>query len=226
LKKEKKIQINLAHAITGGLVGALIGTLIAALVYQSDAINYQTILWGFFIGSLGGFISIAAYMYWHAMSRDTFERENDLRREAIRRQEAERFERHEELVYYDAGREQSAIYKLFCHPHYGKITSERIIYSASVESFRSFWNSDNFTLWGLWKKLFFFWEKRVEQLTYNCLLDASVEQTCDQFLTDTGTLVIYCQAEADTSVIERYCDSLFYTLLKKQLFGAYINVNP
>ena len=53
-------------------------------------------------------------MYSHAS-------QNDLRREAIRRQEQEKFEKHEEFVYYDAGREQSALYKFFCHPHYGMI---------------------------------------------------------------------------------------------------------
>jgi hypothetical protein len=50
-------------------------------------------------------------------------KEQDLRKEAIRRQEMEKIELHEEYVYYDAGREQGWFYKLFCCPYYGKITS-------------------------------------------------------------------------------------------------------
>ena len=49
-------------------------------------------------------------------------------------------ERHNEFVYYDAGSMQSRLFRFLCCPHYGKITSERILYSQEVHWCR-FWQA-------------------------------------------------------------------------------------
>lgn len=203
------------------LTGSLIGVLIAVLVFQTVQVSYASILWGFFIGGFGGFIGVALALYLRLPDNglDQFEKENDLRREAQRRLEAEKFEKHVEYVYYDASREQSCLYKFLCCPHYGfnlfslwirhlhmiinnlsfflgKITSERILYSAPVKV-NNEWSFTN-----CFRKIFFPWNKKVEQLDYDYVVDVGVDQGCDQYLTNTGTVILYCSANADISIIE------------------------
>ena len=175
-------------------------------MFQTVQVSYQSILWGFFIGGFGGFIGVALALYLQGEGMDAFERQNDRRREAQRRLEAEKFEKHEEYVYYDASREQSCFYKFLCCPHYGKITSERILYSAPVQT------NNEVSFANCLRKMLFPWNKKVEQLDYDYVVDAGVEQSCDQFLTNTGTVILYCSANADVSIVEDEREKLLEAL--------------
>ena len=86
-KAAEPYPIDLGHSLIGSLIGALIAVLIAVLVFSEADVSYANILWALFIGAFGGFLLVAAFMYFSGQSRDAFEKENDLRREAIRRQE-------------------------------------------------------------------------------------------------------------------------------------------
>lgn len=44
--------------------------------------------------------------------------------------EAEKLQAHDEFVYYDSARSHTSAFRCLCCPHDGKITSERILYSA------------------------------------------------------------------------------------------------
>jgi hypothetical protein len=69
---------------------------------------------------------------------------------------------HHEFVYYDAGREQGRCYRLLCCPHYGKITSERVLYSKMV--------GEDFSLWKPSTWLTFVtrcWNHDVQSLDYD-----------------------------------------------------------
>lgn len=81
MRDDKKSNVDIGQATVGALAGGLMGTLIGALVFQSGDIDYQAILFGFFIGIFGGFFICAAVLYFQSKSRDTFQKENDLRRE-------------------------------------------------------------------------------------------------------------------------------------------------
>ena len=79
---------------------------------------------------------------------------------------------HHEFVYYDAGREQGRCYRLFCCPHYGKITSERVLYSKMV--------GEDFSLWKPRTWLTFVtrcWNHDVQSLDYDFVCVRSLAVT-------------------------------------------------
>ena len=79
---------------------------------------------------------------------------------------------HHEFVYYDAGREQGRCYRLFCCPHYGKITSERVLYSKMV--------GEDFSLWKPRTWLTFItrcWNHDVQSLDYDFVCVRSLAVT-------------------------------------------------
>lgn len=116
----------------------------------------------------------------------------------MRRMEQENIEKHQEYVYYDAGIQQGFLYRLLCCPHFGKITSERVIYSEDVALLPGV--EGFFTQ--LYHYVVHFWHKKVESMDYDMVLDVSVEQSCTQFLTDTGTVVLHCEGLLDVSMIK------------------------
>ena len=95
-------------------------------------------------------------------------------REIIRKREQEKIEMHDEIIYYDAGTAHSNCFSFFCCPHYGKITSERVIYSAQPPP-----KTRNllkrlvacFDISALWKR-------KVETMDIDHLLDVGVAQAC------------------------------------------------
>ena len=89
LKDDHKPTIDLRKALFGAVAGALIGVLIGVLCYQK-VVDYSSILWGLFVGSFGGFCGVAGVLYFDMQSVDKFEKENELRREALRRAEMQR----------------------------------------------------------------------------------------------------------------------------------------
>jgi hypothetical protein len=67
--------------------------------------------------------------------------------------------------------------------------------------------------------LFSRWEKKVEQIDYDTVVDAGVEQNCLDFLTDTGTVVIYCCATADVSIISDQHEKLINAMQSRDEKG-------
>ena len=85
-------------------------------------------------------------------------------------------------------------YRLFCCPHYGKITSERVIYSRVM--------GDDFNLFKPKTWLDFFtrcWNHEVQSLDYDHIYDVSVDQRFHEVCTDTGTVIIHIKGSADAS---------------------------
>jgi len=150
----------------------------------------------------------AFFLYVDKRSQSSYRREADARREAMRRQEQlEQEEKHNERIYYDAATEQGCLYRLLCCPHFGKITSERIIYSdftRPVYSDKSCWDICVF----ICNWIASFWRKKVEQIDYDLVLDVGVEQSVLQFVTNTGTVIIHCSAREDVSVVRDERDKL------------------
>jgi hypothetical protein len=71
-------------------------------------------------------------IYWHR--NNPFKEHIKKWRELMRMREQEQMQRHKEFVYYDSvTAAPSGCYSFWCCPHYGKITSERVIYSAQPE---------------------------------------------------------------------------------------------
>lgn len=187
-------KIDARKLIAGALIGALCGIMLAVLVWDRGSI--RMVLWGIFAGGIFGFISTGLYEYLDSDSIRQYRKEVEARREALRRYEQlKNEEQHNEYVYYDAASSQGFIYKLLCMPHYGKITSERIIYSAHIPVD---WSP---TLQGLFSFVFYYWRKKVEQIDYDLVLDVGVEQSCNQYLTDTGSIILHVSAKNDVSVV-------------------------
>ena len=84
-----------------------------------------------------------------------------------------RLQAHQEFVYYDASTAQSTFFKLLCCPHYGKITSERVIYSEKV-LFPKFSCSCEY----LKKVVAYPWAKKVHSMDVEHVTDVTVEQSC------------------------------------------------
>ena len=187
-------KIDIRKVVAGALVGALCGIMLAVLVFDRGSI--RMVLWGIFAGGIFGFISTGLYEYLDSDSIRQYRKEVEARREALRRYEQlKNEEQHNEYVYYDAASSQGFLYKLLCMPHYGKITSERIIYSAHIPV------NWSLTLEGLFSFIFYYWRKKVEQIDYDLVLDVGVEQGCHQYLTDTGSIILHVSAKNDVSVV-------------------------
>jgi hypothetical protein len=218
----------LTDCMLGALFGALIGTLLGALQVwrkNSDLSEraQQDIMYGLIYGTAAGGLGVAAYLVFYILFHKdgTFKKELEQKREALRRKEAEAMERHDEVIYYDAGREQTFLYRIFCCPHFGKITTKRIIYSRSKPPTYEYWYPFKkyccacWLSWCVCTEKFKFWKfitvytyftscfvKEVESLDYDLVMDVSVEQKCAQFLSDEGTVVIHCAANSDTSIVK------------------------
>ena len=219
-------QFDVRYCMLGALFGALIGTVFGALQVwrkNSDLSSraQQDIMMGLFYGTMVGGLGVAAYMCFR-ISLDgkdkDFKKKLEEQREALRRKESEVMERHNEVIYYDAGRTQSGLYKILCCPHFGKITSERIIYSRNKPWTWDWWCPDTIC-WipcgCVWRNAGWFptqeavysilcsvWTKEVESLDYDLVMDVSVEQECTEFCCNTGTVVIHTAANADVSIIK------------------------
>ena len=159
-----KNQIDIRTCCVVALVGGLVGVILGVLVFQEGNVNVSYVLWGLMIGGCGGFILAAMYLYLNAYSNQAYRKEADAKREAMRRQEQmEQEEKHKEFVYYDASTSHSLIFRFLCCPHFGKITSERIIYSDYV---RSEWKATTVQEYcaSVFHWIASFWWKKVEQI--------------------------------------------------------------
>ena len=72
------------------------------------------------LGSSGGSILGALYLYIEARRNDVYKLAAEERRRELRRLEQENIEKHDEYVYYDAGIQQGCFYRFLCCPHFGK----------------------------------------------------------------------------------------------------------
>lgn len=130
------------------------------------------------------------------------------------------FERHDEFVYYDAAKQHSCLFKFLYCPHYGKITSERIIYSEQT-LFPTFESSSCLSClpsFGFLKAACAWpWAKKVQSMDIDTVLDAGVEQSCIGYVNNSGTVVISVNARADASAVASQRDLLRRALQQKSL---------
>jgi len=161
-------------------------------------------------GGLLGLVAmtvIEACLMYRAEARDPFAMALQLRRETLRRMEQEALERHDEFVFYDASKEHGKCYQLFCCPQFGKITSRRIIYTQP--------NPQQFCC--LPECLTSLWCKRVETMDYRLIDDVSVDQTCYEWMTGAGTIIVHCHGSHDTSIIADERNRLVEALQSRDL---------
>lgn len=141
--------------------------------------------------------TLQTYLMYRAESRDPFKMALEQKRATLRRMEQEAVERHDEFVYYDAAREHSRCYQICCCPNYGKITSRRIIYSEpnpiTADSCICCPTSVLNAVTGCWCK-------KIETMDYRLIDDVSVEQSCLDFATGAGTIVVHCHGSTDQSI--------------------------
>ncbi len=218
-KDQMKNRFNVNYVIAGGMLGALMGSLLGALqinklLWEENAtINYEvatSTMWGLLLGTTFGAMVVSTVMAcWIFCNKDArWKAEQAARLEALRRKEQEMIERHDEFVYYDARRGQNRCCKTLCCFHYGKITSERIIYSANPA-----WppNGPRVCAPSSWCRgacRFAFvrrlccggLEREVEALDYDLIFDISVDQKFYQCCTNTGSIIIHCEAAMDVSM--------------------------
>jgi len=128
----------------------------------------------------------------------------------LRRMEQEAVERHDEFVYYDAGKEHGRLYTWLCCPSYGKITSRRIMYSAPARM-------ANWMLFCVPKCITDLCCKKVESMDYRLIDDVTVEQNCCDIIMGTGSVVMHCRGSSDTSIILEERERLVKALLARDL---------
>jgi hypothetical protein len=193
-----KSQFDVRYCILGAMGGAIIGTFAAVTDAETiSSTDRQYIMKLFMFGTVGGafLVGLVMVLYLYFNKSAAFHRNIEARREALRRREMNLMEVHHEFVYYDAGRELGRCYRLFCCPHYGKITSERVIYSRVDKR-------DDFNLFKpkTWLATFTrCWNHDVQSLDYDFVYDVSVDQRFHEFCTDTGTVIIHIKGNADAS---------------------------
>ena len=175
-------------------------------------INYEvatSTMWGLLLGCtlVSMSVSVVMLIWIYCNSDARWKAAQAARVEALRRKEQEMIERHDEFVYYDARRSQNRCCKCILCFHYGKITSERIIYSANPP-----WPANGPKLCSpkTWCRFFSFavirrcmcggFERDVEALDYDLIFDISVVQRFYQCATNTGSVVIHCEAAMDVSM--------------------------
>jgi len=216
-------------AIVAGFVGGLLGSMIAVFLYsssdivyiqtgsgtysQEDSVRNQSIkiyAIGLLCGMCGGAalaIGVMSILTIRHYLNDPFQEHVRTMREIVRRKEQERIEKHEEHIYYDAEQSQSCCFKFCCCPHYGKITSERVIYSAVPDSMRC--------CCGLCSLPACF-NRKVESLDIEHVLDVGVRQSCrDALFSDTGDVLLHIVGGADVSIMKDERDKLLTILGKK-----------
>ena len=185
-------SIDFGRVMVLSITGMLIGVVFGLLMWSPET-DMSVVVWGMFLGGLsaGGLTLIVQYiMMFLAESRDPFKKALKARRDALRRMEEEAIERHDEVVYYDAGRSHSRFYRLLMCGHYGKLTSKRVIYSARP--------APDGTIFG-WVQSF--WGKQVETVDYSAITDVSVTQTCSEYLSDVGRVTLHLNASFDDSMV-------------------------
>lgn len=212
-----KARFNVNYVLVGGTLGALIGSLLGALqinkVWNGDTtIDYQvaaSTMWGLLCGTTFGCMAVSVTMliYIYCNKDARWKAAQAARLEALRRKEQEIMERHDEFVYYDARRGQSRCCKALCCLHYGKITSERIIYSANPSWPARGPKCCHVSTWGRCCSFKFLrrlccgaLERDVQALDYDLIFDISVYQSFYQCCCNTGTIVLHCEAAMDVSM--------------------------
>ena len=190
--------------VMGGLLGSILGAMQIQKMFRGESVNYEAAtntMIGSFSGIFFGVTFTAIYqcaaIYLNKNGR--FQKALDAEKEALRRKEQSILERHDEFVYYDAARAQSRCYRIFCCSHYGKITSERIIYSNFMQP-GPFKRGER-CKWFL-RYLQGFFVKDVESLDYDYVLDVSVDQSCFEQISNVGNIQLHCEAGSDLSVIK------------------------
>ena len=206
-KDSLKARFNVWYLIFAGTMGGLLGSVLGAMqfhkMFRGEAVNYEAAtntVMGCFAGAILGVVGTSLWqcLTIYCKKGGRFQKEIEANREALRRKEQEAIERHDEFVYYDAARAQSRLYKLCCCSHYGKITSERIIYSENryAGPFRCTFKYFLARLMGLFNK-------DVESLDYDFVLDVSVEQGYLGACQNVGDVILHCEASNDLSVIKK-----------------------
>merc|ERR1711934_1078444 len=116
-------------------------------------------------------------------------------------------ERHDEVIYYDNGTQHGQVYQFFCCPIYGKITSKRVIYTEPNPQDVCF----------LPECITSFWCQKVETMDYRLIDDISVEQSCFDFVKQTGTIVLHIRGSTDVSIISQERNRLLSAIRDRDL---------
>lgn len=219
-KDSLRSRFNVWDVIIGATLGALAGSLLGALqinkVWRGESINYEAAantMWGLLVGTAFGSASVALYQcaYVYCNKNARWAHENEARREALRRKEAEAIERHDEFVYYDAAVSHGKCMNLFCCLHWGKITTERIVYST-----RAPWPAFSCCSKDWWWRMTCGrYARKTDTIDYDLVLDVSVEQSCLQKLLGHGTVIMHCEAAMDVSMIKDERDRIVRALQKQ-----------
>ncbi len=201
------------YALIALLVGGLVGTIISTFTAISEdectgsgacdrgevrQIATTRYSYGLVIGCAVGFLAAAGVMcvqtvYYHR--NDPFAEHVRRLREVVRMREREEIEKHDEFVYYDAAQKHSCCFNFFCCPHYGKITSERVIYSDYGKGFLERW-----------------YKRKVETLDIEHMLDVSVEQSSLQYFKGLGNILLHIRGQGDASSIKDERDKVLHLL--------------
>jgi len=201
-----------SRVLTMGISGALVGGIICLLYFQKNEYQqyFQYAMVGIFSGGFMGIVIMTCLqgaMMYRAEARDPFQMAMNQRKETMRRMEQEAMERHDEFVYYDSFKEHSRAFTLCCCPSYGKITSRRIIYSQP--------NPMDIACLPTW--LTGWWCKRAETMDYRLIDDVSVEQSCSDFFSGAGTIIVHIKGSHDTSIITEERERLVRALQTRDL---------
>ena len=193
----------------------------ATLYWNKDQESKSYFFWGLMIGTCFSAFIMWSYLFYLQLkseSSSNYEKDMSAKKEALRRKEQEIFERHDEFVYYDAAKQHSQCFRFLCCPHYGKITSERILYSEQLPypTFETgFCCGCSFTYFAT--VLAWPWAKRVQSMDIDGVTDVGVDQSCMGFVTNTGAVVINVLAHKDPSAIEAQREKMRIAMAEKDL---------
>merc|ERR1712166_84539 len=207
--------VNWGRVLASSISGALVCAIICLLWFHKTAYSdyFQWVMGGMCLGgSIGllGMAGIQGYQYYKAETNDPFQIALNQRRATLRRMEQEAVERHDEFVYYDAGKEHGRLYTLLCCPSFGKITSRRIMYSAPQ-------NMAHWMYYCIPTCLSDTCCKKVETMDYKLIDDVTVEQNCCDVLMGTGSIIMHCRGSYDTSIVLEERERLMKALQARDL---------
>lgn len=234
---------NWSMAILGGLIGGVAGTALmmylildtedSAPLYDANGTllsgppppppsitlekaQFEYSL-GLLLGIVLGAVATMAYMGVRLIMYhrdDPFKKQVEAMREVVRKKEQMRIERHDEVIYYDAGTAHGCCFSFWCRPHYGKITSERVIYSAPSATKDGEDEPSDSVLKRICRCLDLrtMWSRKVESVDIEHMLDVGVSQTCMQMITNVGDVTIHLVAGSDTSIVKDERDKLLQAL--------------
>jgi len=184
-------------ALLAGLFLSCAAGLFCLFHYKEEEYEsyYEKVLYGLIIGFVLGTMAEVGRQYLETTDigmGGQQRRAMSQRMEQIRRMEQQAMERHDEFVYYDTGRSNSRWYNCLCCPLYTKITSRRLSFSSP--------NPPKEVPCGgcccpsvLCDTILGMWFKRTHNVNYKRVVDVGVEQTCHDFIYDTGTIVAHCR---------------------------------